>query len=69
MIDGKPSRIIGRVSMDMTMVELNDASQGIGSEEELGGEQVSANAVAAVAGTISYELLCNVKRARFVYHG
>ena len=68
-IDGKPSRIIGRVSMDMTMVELNDASQGIGSEVELWGEHVSANAVAAVAGTISYELLCNVKRARFVYHG
>ena len=50
------------------MVELNDASQGIGSEVELWGEHVSANAVAAVAGTISYELLCNVKRARFVYH-
>ena len=68
-IDGKLSRIIGRVSMDMTMVELNDASQGIGSEVVLWGEHVSANAVAAVAGTISYELLCNVKRARFVYHG
>ena len=66
-IDGKHSRIIGRVSMDMTMVELNDAAQGIGSEVELWGENVSANAVAAVAGTISYELLCNVKRARFVY--
>ena len=66
-IDGKPSRIIGRVSMDMTMVELNDAAQGIGSDVELWGENVSANAVAAVAGTISYEILCNVKRARFVY--
>ena len=50
-----------------TMVELNDDSQGIGSEVELWGERISANAVAAVAGTISYELLCNVKRARFVY--
>ena len=53
--------------MDMSMVELNDDSQGIGSEVELWGERISANAVAAVAGTISYELLCNVKRARFVY--
>ena len=67
LIDGKLSRMIGRVSMDMSMVELNDDSQGIGSEVELWGERISANAVAAVAGTISYELLCNVKRARFVY--
>lgn len=68
MIDGKPSRIIGRVSMDMTMVDLNESSQDIGSEVELWGDNISANTVAAVAGTISYEILCNVKRARFVYH-
>ena len=67
LIGGKLSRMIGRVSMDMSMVELNDDSQGIGSEVELWGERISANAGAAVAGTISYELLCNVKRARFVY--
>jgi alanine racemase len=28
---------------------------------------VPVNRIAAAAGTISYELLCNVKRARFEY--
>lgn len=69
-IDGHASRIVGRVSMDMMMVELTDLPQaGIGSEVELWGDQVSVNAVAACAGTISYELLCNVKRAQLVYSG
>ncbi len=30
-------------------------------------DTVSINEVAAAAGTIAYELLCNVKRAKFVY--
>lgn len=66
-IDGTTSDIIGRVSMDMITVRLNRPEQGIGSEVELWGDRISANTVAAAAETISYELLCNVKRARFVY--
>lgn len=67
-VDGQLSRIIGRVSMDMITIDLTDLPQaGIGSEVELWGEQVSVNAVAAHAGTISYELLCNVKRAHLQY--
>jgi len=67
-IDGQRSRIIGRVSMDMIMVDLTDVpGAGIGSEVELWGDQISVNEVAAAAGTISYELLCNVKRAHKRY--
>ncbi|MDN0084031.1 alanine racemase [Crenobacter sp. SG2305] len=67
-IDGVRSRIIGRVSMDMIMVDLTDVpGAGIGSEVELWGDQISVNEVAAAAGTISYELLCNVKRAHKRY--
>jgi len=67
-IDGMRSRIIGRVSMDMLTVDLTDLPQaGVGSEVELWGDVVNINEVAAQAGTIAYELLCNVKRAAFSY--
>ncbi len=66
-IDGVKSRVAGRVSMDMMTIELNRAEQGIGSHVELWGDNVSIDDVAAMAGTISYELLCNIKRAKFEY--
>ncbi|MDF0605823.1 alanine racemase [Neisseriaceae bacterium TC5R-5] len=65
-IHGQRARIIGRLSMDMMTVDLTDLpSAGIGSEVELWGDDVAVSEVAACAGTISYELLCNVKRAHF----
>ena len=68
MIDGRLSRTIGRVSMDMMTVDLTDLPQtGVGSEVELWGRNISVNRVAQSAGTISYELLCNVKRVPRVY--
>ena len=56
--------------MDMLTVDLSGlADAGLGSRVELWGAQVPINAIAAAAGTISYELLCNVKRARLEYRG
>jgi alanine racemase len=67
-IDGKPSRIIGRVSMDMLNVDLSDLPEaGIGSTVELWGKNVDINEIAQHANTIAYELLCNVKRVRRIY--
>ncbi len=67
-VDGKMTRLIGRVSMDMLFVDLTDIPNAtIGSQVELWGNQVSANAVATSADTIAYELFCNVKRAHFQY--
>ncbi len=67
-VDGQITQVIGRVSMDMLMVDLTDiASAKVGSSVELWGDQVSANAVANAAGTIAYELFCNVKRVQFRY--
>ena len=67
-VDGQLTRIIGRVAMDMLTVDLTDLpGAGAGAPVELWGRQVSVNAVAAAAGTIAYELLCNVKRVRRVY--
>ena len=67
-VDGVMTKLIGRVSMDMLFVDLTDIAQAkIGSRVELWGDQVLANDVAKAAGTIAYELFCNVKRVKFTY--
>ena len=69
-IDGKPSRIIGRVSMDMLTVDLTDLPQaGLGSRVELWGPNVPASQLAALCGSIPYQLFCNLKRVPRVYSG
>ncbi len=70
MIDGQPSRLIGRVSMDMLTVDLTDLPHaGLGSRVELWGKNVLASDVAALAGTIPYQLFCNLRRVPLVYSG
>lgn len=70
LVDGKRSRIVGRVSMDMITVDLTNMSEcGVGSTVELWGSGVDVNEIATRAGTIAYELLCNVKRVTKVYRG
>lgn len=67
-VEGQITKIIGRVSMDMLMVDLTDVNNAkIGSTVELWGDQILANQVAKAAGTIAYELFCNVKRVKFIY--
>lgn len=66
-VDGRRHRVIGRVSMDMMTVELDASREGLGSEVELWGDIVHVNEVAEAAGTLAYELLCNVKRAKYTY--
>ncbi len=69
-VDGQASITLGRVSMDMLTVDLTHLQRaGIGSTVELWGAQVPVNTVAQRAGTIAYELLCNVKRVAFDYVG
>lgn len=69
-VDGQRAPLIGRVSMDMLTVDLTDLpSARVGSEVELWGRNVPVAEVAAHAGTIAYELLCNAKRAPKRYVG
>lgn len=64
------TRLIGRVSMDMLTIDLTDMPHAVvGSRVELWGGNIPVNRVAQGAGTIAYELLCNVKRVRFEYSG
>ena len=59
----------GRICMDMCMIDLTDLPGiGAGDEVEVFGEHISVNDVAALAGTIPYEITCAVsKRVPRVY--
>jgi alanine racemase len=58
-VDGQRVPLAGRVSMDMITVDLTDAPQAqVGSMVELWGAQVPIDEVAALAGTVGYELMC-----------
>ncbi|UUY09650.1 alanine racemase [Pseudomonas sp. J452] len=70
MVDGQLTRLIGRVSMDMLTVDLTDLPQaGLGSRVELWGRNVLASDVAQAAGSIPYQLFCNLKRVPRLYSG
>ena len=59
LVEGRQTHIVGRVSMDMIMVDLTGIpAAGIGSPVVLWGEGLPVDDVAAAAGTVSYELLC-----------
>jgi alanine racemase len=59
LVDGRVSRTLGRVSMDMLCVDLSEcADAGIGTPVVLWGEGLPVDTVAAAAGTSNYELLC-----------
>jgi len=59
LVNGRRTRTVGRVSMDMICVDISDIpATYIGSPVTLWGEGLSADEVAAAAGTVSYELLC-----------
>lgn len=60
LIQGKHFGLVGRVSMDMMTVEIGDNDIKIGDEAILWGDGLSADEVAACAGTISYELFCRL---------
>jgi len=59
LVNGKRTRTVGRVSMDMICVDISDITEAyIGSPVTLWGEGMPADEVAAAAGTVSYELFC-----------
>jgi len=59
LVNGRRTRIVGRVSMDRICVDLSDLPEaGVGTPVTLWGEGLPADEVAAAAGTLSYELLC-----------
>lgn len=65
-IQGRELPIVGRVSMDMLAVDLTSyPAVEVGMPVELWGENLLVERIAASAGTIAYELLCQISdRAR-----
>lgn len=62
-VNGKRSRLIGRVSMDMLTVDLSDQPDAaVGDHVQLWGDLVSAAEVARASDTIAYELFTRINR-------
>ena len=60
-VNGFLAPVVGRVSMDMLTIDLtNCPGVDIGDRVELWGQYVPVETVAKSAGTIAYELLCQV---------
>lgn len=59
-VNGQPTVLVGRVSMDMLTIDLNGIQADIGDEVELWGDDVDVDKVARACGTISYELFCQI---------
>ncbi len=72
LIRGKRYPVVGRVCMDMTLVNVGDDHVELGDEAVLigsqGREKISADEIASLEGTISYEVVCGIgKRVERVY--
>ncbi len=59
-VNGRRTRLVGRVSMDMITVDLTGLDARVGDSVELWGDTVAVDEVAAACGTISYELFCQI---------
>ncbi len=71
-IRGKRYPVVGRVTMDLTMVNAGDSKVEVGDEVVLIGEQngqmISADEIANLEDTISYEVICSIgKRVPRIY--
>jgi len=60
LIRGKRAPVVGRVSMDLVTVDVTDIDAALGDEVVLLGDSITADELAAKAGTISYEIFCGV---------
>jgi alanine racemase len=72
LIRGQRYPVVGRVSMDMTLVNVGTGKVEMGDEAVLIGEQngqgISADEVAGLEDTISYEVVCSIgKRVPRIY--
>jgi alanine racemase len=65
LIKGKRCPVVGRVTMNMTMIDISAVKNAaVGDEVVLigrqGRQEISAQEIADIRKTISYEVLCNI---------
>ncbi len=74
LVNGKPAKIVGRICMDQTMLDVTDIGDvGIGDEVVVFGDgsrgEPTADTLAKNTGTINYEVVCLVgKRVPRIYY-
>lgn len=71
-VNGQYANVIGNVCMDQLMIDVTDIECSIGDDVVLMGKsknaEVSAEELAAIEGTINYEIVCDIgKRVPRVY--
>ncbi len=63
-INGKLARIVGRVCMDQTVVDVSDIDCSVGDVVTIIGKdgncEITADEIAAIDDTINYEILCRL---------
>lgn len=65
MIAGQPAPVVGRVSMNLTVIDVTEIAEAVeGVEATLLGEGVSAEDHAHWCETIPYEILCGIRAER-----
>jgi alanine racemase len=62
MVKGQRAAIVGRVSMNLTVVDVTEIPDvAVGDEVVVLGDGVTADDQACLAGTIAYEIVCGVR--------
>lgn len=63
LVNGRRATLAGRVSMDMIAIDVTDLpAVSVGDPVTLWGDSVPVEDIARAAGTIPYELICNVSQ-------
>lgn len=60
LVRGKRAPVAGRVSMDLTTIDVTGIDAEVGDEVVLLGESITPEEIASKIGTISYEVFCAV---------
>jgi alanine racemase len=72
LVNGSRAPVVGRVSMNLITIDVTHLPTVKEDDEVVllgkqGNEQISAEEIAALCGTICYEIYCNIGRHRFRY--
>lgn len=66
LINGKRAKVIGRVCMDQTMIDVTDIDVNVGDVATLfgydGEDKITADELADIYGTIGYEIICGISK-------
>lgn len=66
LINGKRAKVVGRVCMDQTMVDVTGIDVKVGDTATLfgndGDETITADELADIYGTIGYEVICGISK-------